>query len=338
MRAAFYRGNKKITVDEYQPNPPGPGQAQIKVHYAGVCGSDNHIYLGDWDSRMKLPEIIGHEMSGEISAIGESVEGYKIGDTVAVYPIEHCGNCKPCRMGYYNLCHNIKVLGMDLPGSFQQYWTVPAHTLHHVPSSIDMKQAALIEPVAVALRAVRRGKVTSSDFVVVQGAGPIGVLVALLAKMNGARVIISEINKSREDAARKLGIEVINPLEDDLVAYVKKETKAENADVVFDASASAKSAEVMTEIVGTHGRIVIVGQFPEPVLVNLRRILWWECDVTGSRNYDLDDFDSAISIVAERKIPLEGLISDVRPLEELQATFEEIESGANFLKVLLKMW
>jgi len=338
MKAAFYQGNKKITVAECQADPPGPGQVQIMVHYAGVCGSDYHIYLGDWDWRMDLPKIIGHEMSGEVSATGEGVLGCRVGDRVVVYPIEHCGNCKPCRLGYYNLCQNIKVLGMDKAGAFQQYWTVPEYMVHRLPPSTDMKRAALIEPVAVALHAVRRGKVTDKDFVVVQGAGPIGMLVALLAKMEGAHVVVSEINRSRENLARELGLEAVNPLENDLVGYVHEQTGSDNADVVFDASASAESARIMTELVGTHGQIVIVGQFPEPVMVNLRRILWWECNLTGSRNYEVGDFDSAISIVASGRLAVDRLISGVRPLEQLQATFEEIERGASFLKVLLKMW
>ncbi len=337
MKAVFYQGNKRLSVEEIEIVPPGPGEIQLKVEYAGICGSDYHIYLGDWDRRVKAPKVIGHEMSGEVASIGKGVCGYEVGNKVVVCPIIPCHNCKPCRLGHYNLCHNIGIIGMDTPGAFQQYWTVPAYTVRHLPDSINMRQAAMIEPLAVALHAVRRGKVTDNDFVVVQGAGPIGTLIALLSRMNGARVLVSEINKFRVNLVHELGVEVINPLENDLAGYVHERTNGENADVVFDASGSTEAAEIMTELVGTYGRIVIVGQFPEPVKVNLRRILWWECSVTGSRNYGVDDFSSAISLVASKKLPLSKMITDIRPLDRLPATFEEIDANVNFMKILLKL-
>lgn len=336
MKAAYYEGDKKINIGESKLNPPGPRQVQLKVAYAGICGTDYHIYLGDWDWRIKTPQVIGHEMSGKVIQIGDGTEGFKIGDKVVVRPVDPCRKCKACKLGYYNLCYNISILGMDTPGAFQGIWTVPAYTLHHLPDSIDMRHAAVIEPVAVALHAVRRGRVTDKDYVVVLGAGPIGMLVALQARMKGARVLLSEINKFRENLARELGMEVVNPLEKDLLKYVAERTEKANANVVFEVSASADTAKIMTELVGLHGRIVIVGQFTNTVKVDLRRFIWWECQVLGSRNYEVKDFESAISLVASGRLPLDQLISDIRPLEQLQATFEEIERGTNFLKILLK--
>ena len=182
MKGVFYEGSKKFRVGESKVQTPELGQIRLKVDYCGICGTDYHIYLGHLNQRVKRPQIIGHEMSGEVVEIGEGVEGFKLGDKVAVRPLDPCRNCPACQLGYYHICHNLNFLGVDTPGAFQVNWTVPAHTLHHIPDTIDMRQAAMIEPVAVASHDVRLGQVTEKDYVVVLGAGPIGMLIALLSK------------------------------------------------------------------------------------------------------------------------------------------------------------
>jgi 2-desacetyl-2-hydroxyethyl bacteriochlorophyllide A dehydrogenase len=336
MKGAFYQGNKRVIVGESKQQPPGPGQVKLKVAYSGICGTDYHIYLGHMDQRTKIPQVIGHEMSGTVAEIGEGVEGFKLGEKVVVRPLEACRKCPACQSGHYNVCHNINVLGVDTPGAFQGTWTVPAHLLHHLPDTIDMIQAAMVEPAAVAAHDVRVGQVTDKDYVVVLGAGPIGILVALESKLKGAQVLVSEINKFRVNLARELGMEAVNPLEMDLPKYVAEQTRTAGADIVFEVTGVATGAEMMTKLVRTRGHIVIVGIFAEPVKVNLGQILWRELRVSGARLYEPEDFETAISLVAAKALPLDRLISDIRPLEQVQATFEEIERGANFMKVLLK--
>lgn len=336
MKAAYYEGKKTFSVGESRPQAPGPGQVKLKVAYAGICGTDNHIYLGHMDKRLRLPQVIGHEMSGEIAELGDGVEGFRVGDRVVVRPLDPCRNCPACELEHYNICPNINFLGIDSPGAFQGWWTVPAHTLHNLPESIDMRHAAMVEPIAVAAHDVRYGEVTDEDYVVVQGAGPIGTLVALVAKSKGAKVIILEVNKFRLDLARELGMDALNPLETDVPKYVEGQTRTAGADVVFEVTGSPSGAEMMTRLVRTRGRIVIVGIFAEPALVDLRQILWREMRVCGARNYASQDFEAAIQMVASKRLPLDRLISDIRSLDQLQTTFEEIQKGANFMKVLLK--
>jgi len=194
----------------------------------------------------------------------------------------------------------------------------------------------MIEPIAVAAHDVRYGEVTDKDYVVVEGAGPIGTLVALVAKSEGARVMVLETNKFRLKLARELGMDALNPLETDVPKYVEGQTRTAGADVVFEVTGSPSGAEMMTRLVRTRGRIVIVGIFAEPALVDLRQILWREMRVCGARNYAPQDFEAAIQMVASKKLPLDRLISDIRSLDQLQTTFEEIQKGANFMKVLLK--
>jgi (R,R)-butanediol dehydrogenase/meso-butanediol dehydrogenase/diacetyl reductase len=334
MKGAYYSGKKTFQIAGSELQAPGPGQVRLKVAYSGICGTDYHIYLGHMDWRIKTPQVIGHEMSGEIAAIGVDVKGFKVGDKVVVRPLAPCFKCPSCSLHLYNICPNLNFLGVDSPGSFQSNWTVPAHTLHHLPDAIDMKLAALIEPVAVASHDIRLAQVAKNDYVVVLGAGPIGLLIAMLSKARGARVLISEINLFRIKFARDLGIAAVNPNEVDLPEYVKDQTDDTGADVVFEVIGTTAGAEMMTKLSRTRGRVVIVGLFPGSTPVDVRTIVWRELNISGARNYEEVDFVTAISTVLSRSLPLESLISDVRPLEKIQSTFAEIEKGANFMKVL----
>lgn len=157
MRAAFYEGHKTIRTGECAPVAPGPGQAQIAVSHCGICGTDLHIYHGNMDHRVTLPQVIGHEMSGTIVATGEGVTGWRAGDRVTVRPLDPCGECAACRAGHGHVCMKLKFLGIDAPGAMQALWTAPARTLHRLPESLTLEQGALIEPLAVACHDVRLG-------------------------------------------------------------------------------------------------------------------------------------------------------------------------------------
>ncbi len=335
MKGAFYQGNKRFGVGDSPPQPPKADEVRLDIAYSGVCGTDVHIYMGHMDHRVQIPQVIGHEMSGTVAEIGKNVTGFKVGDKAVVRPLVACGRCPACEAGHYTVCHQINVLGVDTPGCFQGNWTVPAATLHHLPDDIDLQLAALIEPAAVGAHALRVGQVTEKDYVVVIGAGPIGIMVALESKLKGADVLISEINPFRIELAREFGLEVVNPKETDLPAHVTEKTGSAGADAVFEVTGLAPGAEMMTKLARTRGRIVIVGIFAEPAPVDLGRVMWRELQVRGVRLYDAVDFETAIPLVAAKAVPWDKLISDVRPLERTQETFEEIERGANFMKVLL---
>ncbi len=211
MKAAFYVGNANMSSGPQPAIEPGPGQAQIKVAYCGICGTDLHIFHGKMDHRVHAPQVIGHEMCGTISALGPGVEGFAVGEAVTVMPLDPCNNCPACRAGHNHICQNLKFMGIDTPGAMQTYWTVPAHTLHHLPASLPFRIAALVEPISVACHATRLGAVEEGEYVVVLGGGPIGTLVALVAKSKGARVLVSEINSYRLQLLPRLGLEVMDP-------------------------------------------------------------------------------------------------------------------------------
>jgi 2-desacetyl-2-hydroxyethyl bacteriochlorophyllide A dehydrogenase len=305
------------------------------VAYCGVCGTDLHIFKGGMDKRVSIPQVIGHEMSGEIAEVGENVKGWSVGDRVVVRPLHPCGNCPACRAGHAHICYNLKFMGIDTPGAFQGSWTVPAHTLHRLPPNLPFDRAALIEPVAVACHDVRLGEVKSGEEVVVIGGGPIGLLIALVAATIKARVLVSELNPFRLNLARQLGLEAVNPREVDLTDLVGKRTDGAGADVVFEVSGSAAGAATMTQLVRTRGRIVVVAIFGEAPKVDLFRFFWRELRLCGARVYEPEDFDKAIALGAAGALPLDHLISARQPLENLQTIFEQIESSTDLMKVLI---
>lgn len=335
MRAAYYEGKGSIRVGECQPVPAGPGQVQIRVSHCGICGTDLHIFHGNMDHRVKMPQVIGHETSGVIHAVGEGVTGYKPGDRVTVMPLDPCHDCPACRRGHSHICQRLKFIGIDVPGGFQAFWTVPAFTLLRIPEALSLEHAALIEPIAVACHDVRLGEVQPGEFAMVLGGGPIGALVALVAKNAGARVVVSEINPFRIQLLRGLGLEVVNPLETDLVKFVNGETGDSGADIVFEVSGAAPAAAAMTEILRTRGRIVMVAVYAKPVPVNLHKFFWRELKMCGARVYEHEDFEKAIQLLATRAMPFDKLITDIRPLDGLQRGLEEMEKGAEVMKILV---
>jgi len=337
MKAAYYEGNKRFSVGESKIVPPGEGQVRMEVAYAGICGTDVHIFLGHMDHRLTPPQVVGHEAVGTVVEVGKGVTDFKQGDRVVLRPTDACGSCPSCERGHINICPSLNFIGITTPGAFQGSWTVPAHLLHKLPADINLIHAALIEPLAVAAHDVRYGAVKKDDYCVVLGAGPIGMLEAMVCEEKGARVVISEVNESRIKLARELGYEVVDPTKQDLVKLVFEQTSGAGADVVFEVTGTQAGAEMMTKLPRTGGTIVIVAIFAEPMMVDLRNILWREYTVIGARNYVKADFDEAIRLVVEGNLPLDKLVSDVRPVERTQETFEDIVSGtANFMKVLIK--
>lgn len=314
---------------------PRSGEVCIRVAHCGVCGTDLHIFLGHMDRRVRLPQVMGHEMSGEIAEVGPDVSGWEKGDRVVVRPLAPCGGCPACLVGHAHICHNLKFLGIDTPGAFQEYWTVPVHTLHRLADTVSLDEAAMIEPIAVACHDVRLGQVGKDENVVVIGGGPIGALNGMVAKALGARVLVSEVNPFRIDLLRRIGLEAVNPTETDLPALVRERTGGRGADVVFEVSGSQAGARVMTELTRTRGRIVVVAIFSEPPGVDLHRVFWRELHIRGARVYEPEDFDQAIQLISRRAVPFQELITDQRPLSALQATLEEMAAGADIMKVLI---
>lgn len=336
MKASLFTGERNFEYSEVEEVMPAAGEVQVQVAYCGICGTDLHIYQGAMAQRLTLPQAIGHEISGTVSKIGSDVTDISVGDKVTVRPLDPCGDCPACQAGHSHICHNLKFMGIDTIGGFQEYWNVPAFTIHKLPDDINLETAALIEPLAVACHDVRMSRVKEGDDVVVIGGGPIGILVALVAKQAGARVIISEISDYRLGIAKKLGMETVNPINDDAVKYVNEATKGKGVEVVFEVSGSQPGIDFMTQVAATRGRIVMVAICAEKREVDLFKFFWRELELVGVRVYEPEDFDKAIDLIGGDKIDLSDIITEVKTLEEIGEVFESTLSNPQAMKSVVK--
>lgn len=334
MLATQYIGNKSFSVVEKAIEEPASDEVRIKVAYTGVCGTDVHIYHGMMDQRVSMPETIGHEMSGTIDAIGSGVKGYAIGDKVVVRPLDD-RLAKPSDKGFNHICKDLKFIGIDSPGSMQQYWNVPAFTLHKLKEETDLKLAALIEPLSVAVHDVRLSGLQANETAVILGGGPIGLLVAMVAKETGAQVFVSEINPSRIEKAKALGISTVNPLEEDIIDVINEHTEGRMADVVFEVAGVQPALDVMTKVAGIRGRIVMVAIHGQPKPVDLFQFFWKELKLIGARVYEKEDYETSIELITKNELPFEEMITDVKPLTEIQQVFESIDQNPDGMKVLM---
>lgn len=337
MRAAYYNKKHTFEVKEAESLTPGPGEVKVKVAYCGICGTDLHIFHGKMDQRVTPPQVIGHEMSGTVTEIGSGVKSVNIGDNVVVRPLNWCDECAACKAGHQHICMNLKFMGIDSVGALQDAWVVKERVLHKIPGTMDMKYGSLIEPLAVACHDVHRAELKADENVVILGGGPIGLLIAMVARDAGANVVISEVNDYRLKLAKELKFRTVNPLETDLVKEVEQWTNGTGADVVFEVTATQSGASVMTELLRTRGRIVVVGIYSEPPKIDLFKFFWRELQLYGARVYDEVDFDNAIALAAKGSLPLDRIISGIYPLDQIQKAFESFDGNAMAMKVLIKV-
>lgn len=239
MRAVEYRGDRTFVIADRAPAEPGPHDVRIAVSYVGLCGTDLHVYLGDADARVGVPAVIGHEMSGFVESVGAAVGDLAPGRLVTVMPTRYCGRCAACRRGHSNVCYDMDFIGMDSPGALQELWTVPEHLVVPVDPAVGARAAALLEPLTVAVHDVRRARLTAGDRALVVGGGPIGLLIAMVAAGEGARVLLSEPSADRRAMAESLGIGAIDAAGPGLAAGVEAFLDGAGADVAFEVSGSS---------------------------------------------------------------------------------------------------
>lgn len=265
LRAMLYYGSQNAKVKEIPEPIVKPGTVKVKIKYAGICGTDVHEYH-DQMYVTQTPMILGHEFAGEVVEIGEGVIHYQVGDRVVVEPISGCGECVSCEDGYYNTCERLQAYGLHHPGGFAEYVVVKEKNLFLLPDSLNYELAALVEPTAVAMQAVKSSTLKIGDKVVIFGAGPIGMLITQCAKASGAsQIIVVEIEQKRQRLALEMGADfVIDPTKEDAVQKIKELT-ANGANVAFEASGAEPAFRTALECLRPHGELMIVSVFKKPV-------------------------------------------------------------------------
>ena len=327
MLTAGYTGNNTITISEAEASTPAAGEVQIAVAYTGLCGTDMHILHGNMDARVTTPLVFGHEMSGTIAAIGAGVTGWSVGEPVTVMPLDWDGTCPACLAGNQHICQNLNFIGIDSPGSLQPLWNVKADVLVALPTSLRLDHAALVEPTAVAVHDVRRAALQPGQKAVVIGGGPIGVLIATVARNFGGDVVVIELDPKRRAQIADLGFATLDPRETDQVAWVTEWSAGAGADVVFEVSGAAQAVLGATDLAKVRGTIVVVAIHPTPREINLQRVFWRELSILGARVYQREDFETAVELLDMGVIPADLLITRIFDLSQTQEAFAELEAG-----------
>jgi 2-desacetyl-2-hydroxyethyl bacteriochlorophyllide A dehydrogenase len=336
MRAAYFKGNKRFSLEDVPLPEPSGNEVRVKVAFCGICGTDLHVFHGAMAERIGNHRVIGHESSGVIDAVGSDVKDLHVGDRVVIRPLDACGECPACQRGHKHICHNLKFLGLDTDGAYQEQWVVPAHTIHHIPESVSLSHAALIEPLAVACHDVRRSRLSIGEDVLVIGGGPIGLMVSTVAKAAGGDVTISEVNKTRLETAKNLGFKTLNPIKTDVAVAINKATGNKGADVIFEVSGTQEGVDTMTAAASARCRIVMVAIHSKAPQVDMFQFFWREIELLGARVYEPEDYDQAIQLIAAGVVDCEKMITDVRDLAQIDEAFQALGKNPEAVKSLIK--
>lgn len=334
LRAVRYLGNSELEVAEVRPRPPQAGQVRVDVAYTGICGTDLHVFEGHMDSRVDVPAVVGHEMSGTIAAIGEGVPDWQIGDPVTVIPLQSCHQCPACLAGHGHVCHRLVFFGIDADGAMQGSWTLPAEMLVRLPHYLGLDQAALVEPLAVAVHDVARAGVTSGDRVLVVGGGPVGLLIAFVVGTKGGEVVVSEPSPARRELVAAAGVRTVDPHTEDLARYVDDWTGGVGADIAFEVSGAAAGMASAVASLKVRGHLTLVGVHTAPREVDLFRFFWRELTLAGARLYDRSDFEQAVDFIDRQQVDVARLISRIEPMDRALDAFTALGQG-EIMKVLI---
>lgn len=324
MLAARYLGPNQIESQEVSLPEIEDGDALVQVEACGFCGSDINIVAGT-HPRARAPLTVGHELSGVIVQMRSSNTELKLGDRVTTFPLITCGVCHACTHGNSHVCRELRLFGFDVDGGMAEFAKLPVASLMKLPAEMPPRIGALIEPLAVAVHGVSRVALEHVETAVVLGAGPIGLLTALVARAHGVpKVIVSDVLASRLELAESLGFEAV-PAGSLLSDHILAISDGNGVDVVFECAGHPSSARAMTALVRSRGVIVNLGVFKKPVEVDMQAVNFKEIEIVGSRVYRREDFQTAIDMAMD--LPLEKIVTHAYSLQHVEAAFDQFLSG-----------
>lgn len=333
MKALVYEGAKKAVLKNVAEPEKVEGAVKLDIKYCGICGSDIGIYLGT-HPRAKAPLVFGHEFLGIVAEDGHK---FKKGDRVVPFPLLSCGKCRACRTGNEHVCNTLGLIGIDQDGGVCERIYVDERALFKVPEGVSDKAAAVIEPLAVIVRAIHQSGFQMMDTCVVVGAGAIGMLTGIVLKFAGAsKVFISDVAEKRLEKAKEFGMIPVNSLKEDLEQVVKEATDGEGCDTLFECSGAAAAAMQMTDITRVSGRICMVSVHKAPHEVVLRDINFKEQHIVGTRVYTREEFREAVELSMLLETQLEKVVTHVVPLADSERVFDMIaDEECGTIKVIV---
>ncbi|MEP5765690.1 MAG: zinc-binding dehydrogenase [Halieaceae bacterium] len=337
MKAAVFKEVGKPMVVETVDDPtPEADQLVLKVGYCGICGTDLHS-TREGAATVDSGCILGHEFVGEVVEVGKELQGkWHKGDRACSLPFLGCGHCAACLTGRPFECASVQLTGLQVPGGFAEYVKTGALESIKLPDSVAMENAALIEPLAVALHAVRIAKMQAGQRVLITGAGPIGLAVALWARFLGARdVVISEFAEQRKALATKLGASAVIDPAGNLGEQFTDATGGE-PDMIFECVGLPGLMQQCIEIAPRHSTIVPVGVCEQPDTILPFLALVKELQFQFAIAYTRDDFETVIAMLAQGRIDASAMVTDIVSLEEMPEAFEALRTPSHQCKVLTR--
>jgi (R,R)-butanediol dehydrogenase/meso-butanediol dehydrogenase/diacetyl reductase len=333
VRAVKVDEDRRLVAVECPAPEPGPGQALVEVAYCGICGSDLHFR--DVPELFPAGTVPGHEFSGRIAGVGDGVRGWSAGARVCVLPFGQCGECATCRAGNEQVCpHAVSGgvgLGTGRPGAYAGQVVVDERMLFSLPDSVDDRAGTLVEPLAVAIRAVDLAEVAPDEPVLVLGAGPVGLLTALVLRDRGVRrAVVCSRNPARAQRAAALGLDTIS------IEKVAATGPAEGPACVFECAGTPAAAQLAVQALRPLGRLLLVGLSLSPLDLAAPAIVIKELQIRGVIAYRRAQFQAAIDMLAAGAIPVDELITEIVPLAEAEAAFQSLTArGTEKVKILL---
>ena len=352
MKALRCYGKDDLRLEEIEEPQVQPGTVKIKPALCGICGSDLHLVVdGAFPpapsettphpmSGETLPVVFGHEFSGVVTELGEGVGHVAVGDSVAVEPYMVCGECPRCQEGRYNLCEKMGFIGISGRGGGLSEAIVVEKRWVHPVGDMPLDQAALIEPLAVAVHAVNTAGVEAGQTALVGGAGPIGLLTAAVLKARGLTVVISEISDARKCKARESGVadHVVDPTETDVVEFVRGLTGGSGVDVAFECAGVQAVTSTLANALRQGGVLQIVALFSKPVEVDMVQVVLKELIIKGAIGYR-DAHPQAIKLVQDGKVDLAPFITaKIKPEEYMEKGIDVLHHhNETAVKILVEM-
>lgn len=329
----------EIEFREMATPEPKEGEVLVKIMKIGVCGSDIHVYHGEHPFT-SYPVTQGHEVSGEIAALGKNVTGLAVGQKVTIQPQVVCGKCYPCRHGKYNLCEELKVMGFQTTGVASHYFAVDAAKVTLLPEEMSFDEGAMIEPLAVAVHAVKRAGDVRGAKIAVLGAGPIGILVAQTAKGLGAEsVMITDVSDLRLAKAKECGVDFcVNTKHENFGGAMVRNFGPDKADVIYDCAGNDITMGQAIQYARKGSTIILVAVFAGMAKIDLAVLNDHELDLNTSMMYRNEDYVDAIRLVNEKKVTLAPLISEHFAFRDYLKAYQFIDANReSTMKVIINV-
>jgi len=345
MKAALLNEYKQFQWIDREIGDPKAGEVRIKISFASICGTDMHIFNGDFHPRTPVPFIPGHEMAGTIEMTGPGVTGYAIGDKVAIDPLIWCGECQACKAHHYPACTSLQLIGIDLDGGFCEYINVNHNMLFKAPEQVPEEHLALTEIYGIGFHACNRAGVIPGDSLAIWGAGRVGQVILQAARtITDAPIYMVDLLDKRLRIATDAYDDVIplNALEDPVEA-IKEHTGGNGTDIAFEAVGHPHAPErTLNPVRGAiqsirgGGRVCVLGLTDDPAPVVFKELIWKEASIVASR-VSHGEYPTIIDQFGKGALKPEALITSIVPGEQVQEAFEKIEKDPeNYLKILLQ--